>query len=266
MDRQQAIALLSWYLEMDVDEAVADEPVDRFVERKPAVRPLQHRETRRPAARVTSQRRDTGATAQQRAASASTLEELIQAINNFDDCTLKKTATTTCVADGNPRSRIMLVGEAPGANEDRQGKPFVGPAGVLLDRMLAAIGLDRTCVYITNTIFWRPPGNRTPTPAELSQCVPFVKRQIELVEPALLIFAGATASRQLLGATEGITRIRGRWFRFEQPGKDAIPTLPTFHPAYLLRYPERKRESWRDLLAIRKRMDELGLAGATPVK
>ena len=158
--------------------------------------------------------------------------------------------------DGNPAAPVLIIGEAPGAEEDRLGRPFVGRAGQLLDRMLAAIGLDRTSVQITNVIYWRPPGNRKPTSAEIAACLPFVLRHIALARPRALVLAGGTAASALLPLSEGITRLRGRWFELAVPGLDRpVSTLPMFHPAFLLRTPERKREAWRDLLALKARLD-----------
>ena len=193
------------------------------------------------------------------AAKAETIEALGEIVAAFDLCPLKRTATTTVFMDGNPAARIMIVGEAPGAEEDRQGKPFVGRAGQLLDRMLAAIELDRSKVQITNVIYWRPPGNRKPTSAEIASCLPFVLRHIALARPRVLVLAGGTAASALLPTGEGITRLRGRWFDLAVPGLDKpVPTLPMFHPAFLLRTPERKREAWRDLLALKARLDQPG--------
>jgi DNA polymerase len=179
-------------------------------------------------------------------------------VAGFDGCALKHTATNTVFADGNPSAPVMIIGEAPGADEDRIGRPFVGRAGQLLDRMLAAIGLDRQSVLITNVIYWRPPGNRTPTTAEIASCLPFVLRHVALVSPKVLVLCGGTAAGALLPQGQGITRLRGRWFDLAIPGLDTpVPTLPMFHPSFLLRAPERKREAWRDLLALRARLDEL---------
>ncbi len=190
------------------------------------------------------------------AARAETIEALAGLIANFDLCPLKRTATNTVFIDGNPAAPIMIIGEAPGAEEDRTGRPFVGRAGQLLDRMLAAIDLDRTQVQITNVIYWRPPGNRKPTAAETAACLPFVLRHIALARPRVLVLAGGTAASTLLPVTDGITRLRGRWFDLAVPGLDApVPTLPIFHPAFLLRSPARKREAWRDLLALKARLD-----------
>ena len=149
----------------------------------------------------------------------------------------------------------MLIGEAPGAEEDRRGKPFVGPSGQLLDRMLATIGLDRSTVYITNVIYWRPPGNRSPTPAEIAACQPFLERQIELIRPRLIVFVGGIAARGLLGVKEGVTKLRGRRLIYSPADGTSIPALVMFHPAYLLRQPAHKRLAWRDLLAIQRLLD-----------
>jgi uracil-DNA glycosylase family 4 len=191
------------------------------------------------------------------AAACQSIAELEAAVRAYDGCGLKKTATNTVFADGNPQAKIMFVGEAPGADEDRQGKPFVGVSGQLLDRMLAAIGLDRSRIYITNILYWRPPGNRQPTPQEVQQCVPFVTRHIELVKPDLLILLGGTAAKTMLNQSEGITRIRGRWFQYKSPELlTDIPAMPTYHPAYLLRTPSQKREAWRDFIALKLRLSD----------
>ena len=190
------------------------------------------------------------------AASAETIGALGALVASFEGCALKRTATNTVFLDGNPAAPVMIVGEAPGAEEDRLGRPFVGRAGQLLDRMLAAIGLDRTSVQYANVIYWRPPGNRKPTTAEIAACLPFVLRHIALARPRVLVLAGGTAAGALLPLSEGITRLRGRWFELAVPGLgQPVPTLPMFHPAFLLRTPERKCEAWRDLLALKARLD-----------
>jgi DNA polymerase len=172
---------------------------------------------------------------------------------------LSRTATRLCFADGAADARVMLIGEAPGSEEDREGRPFVGQSGQFLDRMLAAVGLDRSLVWITNTIFWRPPGNRSPTTAEVAVCQPFLERQIEILTPAVMVFLGGAAVRALLGREEGITQLRGRRFTYESPGLPApIPALAMFHPAYLLRQPLNKRYAWRDLLTLDAWLTELG--------
>ena len=193
--------------------------------------------------------------AQEIAAACTSLEQLVAAVRAFDGCALKRTATNTVIGDGNPEAALMIVGEAPGAEEDRQGLPFVGPAGRLLDRMLATIGLDRSAVYITNMLPWRPPGNRSPTAEELAICQPFLERQIELIAPRILVLVGGIAAKALLNRREGITRLRGRWFPFSTPRMEGtVQSTATFHPAYLLRTPSAKREVWRDLLNIEDKM------------
>jgi DNA polymerase len=188
--------------------------------------------------------------ARESAAQAISLEDLRARLAAFDGCALKMTATQLVFADGNPNARIMFVGEAPGREEDIEGRPFVGKAGRLLDLMMAAIGLDREQVYIANVVPWRPPGNRTPTPQETQACLPFIRRQIELVDPDFLVCLGNPSSQTLLGVRDGITRTRGRWFDYDT-GKRIIKAMPLFHPAYLLRSPIYKAQAWKDLRAIR---------------
>lgn len=196
------------------------------------------------------------------AARCQSLPEIASALAEFEACPLRKTATNLCFADGNPKAHVLLIGEAPGNEEDLQGKPFVGRSGQLLDRMLAAVGLDRhaedpaRAVFITNTIFWRPPGNRKPTEAETSMCMPFVWRLIEVMQPRLILCAGATPTQKMINVTDGILKLRGRWFSV-QTGASQIPLLATLHPAYLLRQPAQKRLAWRDLLSLRERLDSL---------
>jgi DNA polymerase len=275
---EQALALLQWQIEMGADEAIDAAPIDRLRPDNPLPSPARLARTgtsagapsvdapRRPAApsaaapprAYTDSAAEPVQLARALAAQAGTIEALAAAIAGFDACPLKRTATNTVFLDGNPAAPVMIVGEAPGADEDRIGKPFVGRAGQLLDRMLAAMGLDRMGVQITNVIYWRPPGNRKPTPAEIAACLPFVFRHIALSGPKVLVLAGGTAAATLLDTPEGITRLRGRWFDLAVPGIDApLPTLPMFHPAYLLRTPERKREAWRDLLALKAKLAEL---------
>ncbi|MHA7774165.1 uracil-DNA glycosylase family protein [Roseibium sp. M-1] len=187
------------------------------------------------------------------AASAASLDELRACLDAFEGCNLKLTAKTLVFADGNPQARLMFVGEAPGRDEDLQGLPFVGRSGQLLDRMLEAIGLDRASAYIANVVPWRPPGNRTPTPQETEICKPFIVRQIELVNPDVLVFLGAASAKTLLGVQDGIRKMRGRWMSY--PGGDKeIAAIATYHPAYLLRSPLEKRLSWRDFLAIKQKL------------
>ncbi|HEY5339301.1 MAG TPA: uracil-DNA glycosylase [Rhizomicrobium sp.] len=196
------------------------------------------------------------------ASAATTLAELKAAMESFDGCPLKKTATNTVFADGAPDHRIMLIGEAPGRDEDKIGKPFVGRAGQLLDKMLAAIHLDRTKnAYITNVINWRPPDNRDPTPEEAAMCLPFLRRHIELVNPGVIILLGAVAARHVMGKTDGIMRLRGKWLDYHVNGA-MVPVMPTLHPAYLLRRAAEKKLAWRDLQAIEDRIKTLGLLKA----
>jgi len=193
------------------------------------------------------------AAARDLAAGASTLDELQACLAGFDGCNLKLTAKKLVFADGNPQARLMFVGEAPGRDEDLQGKPFVGRSGQLLDRMLGAIGLDRSSAYIANVVPWRPPGNRTPTPQETEICKPFIVKQIELVDPDVLVFLGAASAKTLLGVQDGIRKMRGRWMTYPGRSKE-IAAVATYHPAYLLRSPLEKRLSWRDFLSIKNRL------------
>src|SRR5690606_24676842 len=190
--------------------------------------------------------------------SAQTLDELRALLDAYDGCNLKFRATQLVFADGNSEAKIMLIGEAPGAEEDRQGKPFAGRSGQLLDRMLAAIGLDRTKVYIANTVPWRPPGNRTPTPEEMELCLPFLNRQVELVGPRLIMTLGGPAMQTIFKTTAGIIKMRGKW-QDVAIGSHHVPALPTLHPHYLLSITRAKPQAWRELLSFRRRMNDLGL-------
>ena len=282
----EALAALQWLIEAGADEAVGETALDRTRLPEPQ-RPLQTAaakpapaaaapaktpatpglqeaapaapRARRPASLTSAS--ETQADAQRLAQAASSVEDIRKTLEAFDGCPLKATATKLCLYDGNPEAKIMIIGEAPGGQEDRQGKPFVGPAGQLLDRMLAAIGLDRSQVYITNLLFWRPPGNRNPTPAEIAVCLPFLERQVELLEPKLLLLTGGMSAKTLLNRSQGILKLRGRWDDYRHPRlSDPIPALPTLHPAYLLRQPAQKREAWRDLLAFSEAMTREGLS------
>ena len=260
-DPQSIASVLTWYADHGVDEAIAETPINRLdqapatqvaASELPAPSMAKRIESAPPPPPPASQ---AVASAKEVADSATTMEALHTAIESFDGCALKRTATTTCVYDGSTQARILLIGEAPGAQEDRQGKPFVGPAGQLLDKMLAAIDLDRSKVLISNMLFWRPPGNRTPTAEEISTCLPFVERMVEIIKPEILIYIGGSAAKAMLGRSEGITRLRGRWFTYTARDGREIPATAVFHPAFLLRQPGRKRESWRDLQAIRRRLE-----------
>jgi len=278
MTPRQAAAALAWLSEMGADEIVGEKAIDRFQmsaasslssSRRPgdAEARLQLRQGEKPGPTVQLEqtpivpsrakmdpglRRDNG--------SMGALDDIAAALSVLDACPLKKTATNLCFADGNPQAHVMLIGEAPGRDEDIQGKPFVGRSGQLLDRMLAAIQLSREApepersVFITNTVFWRPPGNRTPTESETAMCLPFLMRAIELLQPRFIVCLGATPAHRLAGRSEGILKMRGKWLICRVGGRD-IPLLPTLHPAYLLRQPGQKRLAWRDLLMLRQALD-----------
>ena len=211
----------------------------------------------RPAARVPNE--EVIASARALAEGAKSLEDLQTAVNSFDGCNLKKYAKNTVFADGNPQAKIMFVGEAPGREEDISGKPFTGPAGQLLDRMLACVGIDRTTAYFANILPWRPPGNRSPTSFETGLCRPFVERQIELVDPDILVLIGAATTKVLTGKNENIVRLRGRWTTYQCNDRDML-TMPIFHPEYLLKAPAQKRLAWQDLLTIKRKLEEASTA------
>jgi uracil-DNA glycosylase family 4 len=275
LDSQQALALLKLYIEWGADEAIEPTPQSRLGATllrpaTPAQKPSQSsppaaapqlseqpipafRTAPAPARALGPMDQAAVLSAREAARAAPDLAALKEALARFDGVSLSRTATNLVFADGNSKAKVMLVGEAPGADEDRLGLPFVGVSGQLLDRMMATIGLDRTSFYITNVCLWRPPGNRKPTDLELAAQKPFVERHIELVAPKVLVLVGAAAAQGLLGTTEGITRLRGRWFQYTlgESGQ-TIPAMPIFHPAYLLRQPAQKRETWRDLLKLRE--------------
>ncbi|UVK44523.1 uracil-DNA glycosylase [Mesorhizobium sp. AR07] len=282
-NRPDIADLLAFYASAGVDEALEDQPVNRFADPKPVERAVapsgdaatpprstsvsraeaSDRANAPPAARAPSVTATVpdgaqAALARQLATTATTLDELRQHMAAFDGCNLKATAKSLVFADGNPEAAVMLVGEAPGRDEDIEGLPFVGRSGRLLDRMLAAIGLDRTSVYIANVIPWRPPGNRTPTPHETEICRPFIERQIELVNPKVLINLGGPSAKTLLNTSEGILRLRGNWRVHTTASGIAIPAMPTLHPAYLLRTPAHKKLAWRDFLEVKAKLKELG--------
>lgn len=269
-DAAQAIDWLRFYLDAGVDAAVEEAPVNRFalpaakgpaVPAAPIAAPVAPRgAVTQSAAILGNNDRALAESARSAAREARSLDELKEILQRFEGIeSLRGRATNLVFADGNPAARVMLVGEAPGADEDRMGKPFVGVSGQLLDRMLGAIGLDRTSFYITNVCFWRPPGNRKPTEAELVAQAPFVERHIELVAPQVLVLVGAASAHSLLGTNDGITRLRGRWFDYKSAGMAApVPALPIFHPAFLLRQPAQKRETWADLLKLKSRLAQLG--------
>jgi uracil-DNA glycosylase family 4 len=206
------------------------------------------------------------ANAREAAQQAKSLEELHALLRSFDGCGLKATAKNLCFYRGAPQARVMIIGEAPGADEDRAGVPFVGRAGQLLDKMLAAIDLSEADTHITNVVYWRPPGNRVPTPQETLICQPFLERQIRLVQPELIVTVGGAAAKLILDVKQGIMKVRGKWGAMEVPAEAneaamSVTVMPTLHPAYLLRSPGHKRQAWRDLLAIRARLDGTELGG-----
>jgi uracil-DNA glycosylase len=262
--RLPARQILEWHIASGADEALDEAPHDRFAEGR-AEREQRQKRAHAPAAgEVITMRRNEpthfSAEAAQKSAealaqSAETLEALREALQSFDGCALKTTATRLVFADGNPEARVMLIGEGPGAEEDREGLPFVGRAGQLLDRMLAAIGLARSAVYVANIVPWRPPGNRTPTAQEVAACLPFIRRQIALSKADYVVCLGATPSQALLNQKDGITRLRGRWFDLPVDGR-MTRALATLHPAYLLRAPLNKRYAWRDFRDLRRVLDE----------
>jgi DNA polymerase len=264
-NRQELVDLLEWYVAMGVDEAIGEVPFDRLAPvaaaaEPPSLPPASRAKLPPPAAAPLAAAPSADvASAQRCAAAASNLDELRAAVTAFEGCGLKRTATHTVFADGNPAAEVMVIGEAPGADEDRLGRPFVGRSGQLLDRMLAAIGLTRAQnVYITNILFWRPPGNRKPTEAEIAACLPFVWRHIALLAPKIVVLCGGTATAALLGRVEGITRLRGRWFDLALPGSaQTVPTLTTYHPSFLLRAPARKSEAWRDFLNLKLKLNSM---------
>lgn len=286
LERDSLKSLLGWYVEAGVDETIGNEAIDRRVT-PPAFHlmaasvanqvsdgPAEPGAQRRALPPSTVERRDSAPrilnetpqalpegladvlpSAIHAAENAATLDELRKALEAFDGCPLSRTATNLVFSDGNPEARIVFIGEAPGADEDRQGIPFVGQSGQLLDRMLASIGLDRTGVLISNTVFWRPPGNRTPTTVEAAVCRPFVERLVEIVAPRIVVALGGAAAKSLLGRAESVGRLRGQWLPFSTPRLSRpVEATVTFHPAYLLRTPAAKRDAWRDLLNIKKKL------------
>lgn len=264
----ELLAALDWYRAAGVDLAVGEVPIDRFAQSVPAARarpapppqtsaPTRGEAAPQPAAAPVALNADPAET-KALAAQAKTLDELRAVMDAYEGCLLKKRATQLCFADGNPEAEIMLVGEGPGEQEDLTGKPFVGRAGQLLDRMLAAIGLDRSKVFIANMVPWRPPGNRNPTAEELALCAPFLHRQVELVAPRLLLTLGNVPTQSLFGTSQGITRMRGQWQELSI-GSHKVPTLATLHPAYLLRSPASKALAWQDMLALKQAMAQVGL-------
>ncbi|MAH84745.1 MAG: hypothetical protein CBB68_10485 [Rhodospirillaceae bacterium TMED8] len=257
-------ASIEWHQLVGVNEAIAPTPQNRLAVKQPPADPIPlqpspsdhtHEVLASPKTLPRSSDQPKKS-AIELAATANTLSALRRSLESFEGCTLMKTATNLVFADGQIGSKILFIGEAPGAEEDREGVPFVGPSGRLLDKMLASIELRRSDVMISNLVFWRPPGNRTPTQQEAAICMPFVERLIELVSPQILVPLGGPAAKSLLGQTQGIGRLRGKWYNFETSRTPyPIPSTPIFHPAYLLRTPMQKRTAWSDLRLIRNKLN-----------
>ncbi len=261
-----AIALLDWYKAMGVDEVIGESEIDRFAATQaakaaaetasppPAQEPPKAPAARRPGfASVAPD--EAVMDARERAGNAKSLQELEEALSGFDGCPLRATAKNTCFKRGSDKARVMFIGEGPGRDEDIQGVPFVGRAGKLLDKMLAAISLGEDDVYVTNIVYWRPPGNRTPTLQEVQACMPFLERQVELLDPDFLVLIGGPATQHLLATKDGIMRMRGKWRDCDIGGKTR-QALPILHPAYLLRTPAAKRQAWRDLLTLKAALNK----------
>ena len=244
--------LLEWYISAGVDAVFGDTPM-KPAEKKQLVSAAVS--DSRPAITDLAQAGMAACkNARELCERATDLSELAEKVEQFEGCALKLTANKTVFGDGNEKAKIVFVGEAPGGDEDRVGKPFVGRSGQLLDKMLAAIGIKRSEVYITNVLMWRPPGNRTPTEAEVAVCLPFLKRKIELINPQIIVALGAPAANALLDAEETISKMRGKWYDYGISAGKTIPLLPTFHPAYLLRNPAQKAKSWFDMLRLAKKI------------
>ncbi len=261
-----ATQLLKWYAENGIDEALEKKPVNHFLSHAEVenteAESIRNVSTNTGSYPITPvqliSQSETTKSAYAAARAAGTLESLRNEMSEFEGCPLKQTAKNLVFGDGLASSRLMLIGEAPGAQEDREGRPFVGQAGQLLERMLKAISIERSDAYITNILPWRPPGNRTPTDSEIGNCLPFVQRQIELVAPEVLILIGGVSAKTLLGTNQGIMRTRGKWLEYQPDGgQDAIPARAILHPAYLLRSPAQKRETWMDLLEIQQKIGEI---------
>lgn len=267
--KQALAAALQWHIDAGADEALADDPVNAAIPVRTPPAPV-HAVPTVPEKTDMAGTHELKGKAQKAAAAATTLEELRAAIAAFDGLDIKRTATSMVFCDGNPRAPVMLVGEAPGADEDRMGRPFVGVSGQLLDRILKCIGLERTeeypgkAIYISNILNWRPPGNRTPTPAEIDICLPFIERHIALAQPKILILCGGVSAKALLGTESSISRLRGTWHNYTPrtkgiDGSGPVPAIATYHPAYLLRTPSQKKAVWQDMLMLQEKRREMKL-------
>ncbi len=252
------ITLKEWQFESGIDEVLSDDPINRF--EKPQISISSSKATPEKVEQKLI-KNEVGTNTYNPSnliADIKNLSELRESLSTFEGCSLKNTSTNLVFSDGNDKARVMLIGEAPGAEEDRIGKPFVGVSGQLLDKMLLSIGLDRTSVYITNILPWRPPGNRQPTPVEINSCLPFIRRHIQLISPKVLLLVGGTAAKGLLDTKDGIMRLRGRWFDYKDESLTGVtPALPVLHPAFLLRSPAHKNSAWKDMLSLKNKLDEL---------
>ncbi len=240
-------ALLSWYYDNGVEQ-IANYPLKEVKKTITSNKTILNKNT---DAEILSVKAKTNA---KKLSSLNNLEEFIK---NSLECGLKVTSKNTVFSDGNPKAKVMLLGEAPGEEEDLKGTPFVGQAGVLLDKMLAAIGQDRSNTYLSNIIYWRPPGNRKPTEEEIQICLPYVIRHIELINPKILILTGATAAKSIYRVETGITQIRGSWKSVHLNNGSIIRAMAIFHPAFLIRQPARKKEAWEDLKKIKIEIDKI---------
>ncbi len=253
------LELLRWHVSIGADEAIGDAPVDRFSLTKAVSEPVLPSSVFKTQSLLTPKPQASDEyvkLATDMASQASDVFALLNALENFEGCGLKKTATNLVFFEGNPLAKIMLIGEAPGAQEDRQGTPFAGLNGVLLDKMLSSIDIKQNEILISNTVFWRPPGNRSPTAQEIAICLPFIKRLIELVHPKILILLGGSAAKSLLEESQGVGRLRGRWFSYKTAAlKGPIDTTVMFNPDSLLKTPNQKRLAWYDLLTIKKKLN-----------
>lgn len=259
--------LLKWYIDAGVDETISDNAKPKFEVIKNIEIPKETIKISTPVIKKTEDKssdiysvstKNTIKNAVELSNSAKTLAELEEAVKNFEGCLLKTTASNTVFGGGNPKSKVMLIGEAPGREEDRLGIPFVGQSGQLLDKMLESINLNRDKCYISNILPWRPPGNRTPTHFEIGICLPFIQRHIEIINPQIILLLGGTAASTLLAKNESVSRLRNKWHEYETPElKSPIASLVTFHPAYLLRSPLEKQKVWQDLINVAKKIEEL---------
>jgi uracil-DNA glycosylase family 4 len=258
MEMGSVLELLRWHISIGADEAIGDVPVDRFSLTKAtseSALPPSAPKTQSLLAPCPQANDEFVKAATDMASQASDVFALLSALESFEGCGLKKTATNLVFFEGLPLAKIMLISEAPGAQEDRKGTPFAGPNGVLLDKMLSSIEVKRSETLISNTVFWRPPGNRSPTEQEIAICLPFIERLIELVHPKILIILGGPAAKSLLGESQGIGRLRGRWFNYKAAAhEDPIDTTVMFNPNSLLKTPSQKRAAWHDLLTIKEKL------------